>query len=96
MMKKSLMMAILATLLLFHVQPGFSQTADEIKALREEINALKEGQKAIQKDLQEIKALLAPRPAAPVFKEAVLNIDGKPFKGSNDAKLTLIEFSEFQ
>jgi hypothetical protein len=71
-------------------------TNREIKALREEINALKEGQKAIQKDLQEIKGLLAPRPAAPVFKEAVLSIDGKPFKGNNEAKLTLIEFSEFQ
>ncbi|OGP89322.1 MAG: hypothetical protein A2157_10480 [Deltaproteobacteria bacterium RBG_16_47_11] len=95
-MRKSLMMAGLTIIFLFHAQPGFSQTAEEIKALREEIKALKEGQKAIQKELQEIKGLLAPKPAAPVFKEAVLSIEGKPFKGNNEAKLTLIEFSEFQ
>ena len=95
-MKNSLMMAILATLLLFHIQPGFSQTAEEIKALREEIRSIREGQNAIQKQLQEIKALLTPKPAAPQFKEAVLNIEGKPFKGNKTAKLTLIEFSDFQ
>ena len=54
-----------------------AQTSDEFKALREEIGALKEvqalrreveglreGQRAVQKDLQEIKALLQARPAA--------------------------------
>lgn len=95
-MKKSLMMGILAIIALFHVQAGFSQTTEEIKALREEIKALREGQNAIQKELQEIKSLLAPKPAAPQFKEAVLNTEGKPFKGSKEAMLTLIEFSDFQ
>ena len=93
------MMVILTIFVLFYVQPGFSQTAKDMKALREEINALKEGQKAIQKELQEIKGLLVPKPAAPAapaFRETLLNIDGKPFMGSNEAKLTLIEFSEFQ
>ena len=95
-MKKSLMMALLAIILLFHVQPSFSQTAEEIKALREEIKSLRDGQNAIRKELQEIKALLAPKPAAPQFKEVVLNIEGKPFKGNKEAKLTLIEFFDFQ
>ncbi len=95
-MKKSLMFGILAIVVLFHVQPGFSQTAEEIKALREEIKALREGQSAIQKELQEIKGLLAPKPAPPQFKETVFNIEGKPFKGSKEARLTLIEFSDFQ
>ena len=95
-MKKSLMLGFLAVIVLFHVQPGFSQTAEEIKTLREEIMALREGQSAIQKELQEIKSLLAPKPAAPQFKEAFLNIEGKPFKGNKEAKLTLIEFFDFQ
>ena len=95
-MKKSLMMGILAIAVLFQVQPSFSQTAEEMKALREEIKALREGQNAIQKDLQEIKGLLAPKPAAPQFKETVFSIEGKPFKGSKEAKLTLIEFFDFQ
>ncbi len=95
-MRKCLMMAFLAVIVLFHVQPGFSQTAEEIKALREEITSLREGQNAIQKELQEIKALLAPKPALPPFKEVVLNIEGNPFKGNKEAKLTLIEFFDFQ
>jgi len=95
-MKKGLMLGFLAVIVLFHVQPGFSQTSEEIKALREEIKALREGQNAIQKELQEIKGLLAPKPAAPQFKETVLSIEGKPFKGNKEAKLTLIEFFDFQ
>jgi len=95
-MGKSLMVGILAIIVLFHVQPGFSQTAEEIKALREEIRSIREGQNAIQKELQEIKGLLAPKPAAPQFKEAVLSVEGKPFRGNKEAKLTLIEFFDFQ
>jgi hypothetical protein len=62
-----------------------------------EIEALKEGQKAIQKELQEIKSLLGTRPA-PVAAppEFVLDIEGNPFKGDGNAKLTLIEFTDYQ
>ena len=77
---------------------GFSQSNDDLK---KEIQSLKEGQQAIQKDLQEIKKLIAARPAAaPGGGEqainAILTVDGEPFKGNKNAKLTLIEFSEFQ
>ena len=39
---------------------GYSQSNDDLK---KDIQALKEGQQAIQKDLQEIKKLIAARPA---------------------------------
>jgi peptidoglycan hydrolase CwlO-like protein len=92
--------AVLATLLILGAQPGLTQEpppSEELKALKKEIEALKEGQTAIQKDLQEIKNLLRaiqPRPAEP--RDVVLNIDGAPFKGDKDAKLVLVEFSEYQ
>ena len=75
-----------------------SQSNDDLK---KEIQSLKEGQQAIQKDLQEIKKLLAARPAAPAAlpeqaMNAVVSVDGVPFKGDKNAKLTLVEFSEFQ
>ncbi len=74
-----------------------SQSNDDLK---KEIQSLKEGQQAIQKDLQEIKKLLAARPAAAAIPEqamnAVISVDGVPFKGDKNAKVTLVEFSEFQ
>lgn len=97
-MKRRLALVVVAMLAFvwFHVQPGFAQTAEEFKALRDEVKAVKDGQVAIQKDLQEIKKLLASRPAQPVeFKEAIINIEGAPFKGDKNAKLVLMEFSDY-
>jgi hypothetical protein len=85
---------------LFFAQPVFSQTTDELKTIKEEIHSLKEGQTAIQKDLQEIKKLLQARPAAQPqaaeFKEAIIAIEGAPGKGNKNAKLALLEFSDYQ
>ena len=107
MSKRSVNLVILLALISFisfNSQPVFSQTADEIKSLRDEIKALKEGQSAIQKDLQEIKGLLRTRqaqpqpqpPSPPEFKEAVLSIDSGHARGDKNAKLVMIEFSDYQ
>jgi peptidoglycan hydrolase CwlO-like protein len=98
-MKRCLTQAVLVMLafVFFHVQPGFAQTSDEIKALQSEIKTLKEGQAAMQKDLQEIKKNLQAKSAQPAeFKEAIINIDGAPIKGDKNAKLVLMEFSDYQ
>ncbi len=72
-------------------QSGFTQPTDELKALRKDIETLKEGQAAIQKELQEIKGLLRGRPrAAAPPQEAVVTVDGAPFKGKKDARVTLV------
>ena len=105
MVKRSVNFMILLALISFisfNSQPVFSQTADEIKSLRDEIKALKEGQSAIQKDLQEIKSLLRTRqaqpqpPSPPDFKETLLNIDSGHARGNGSAKLVMIEFSDYQ
>ncbi len=81
--------------------PGFAQgtSSEGVHDLKKEIEALKEGQKAIQKELQEIKSLLkarqAPAPAPPP-REFVLDLGGSPFKGDENAKLTLVEFTDYQ
>ena len=42
-------------------------------------------------------ATLAIRPsAAGPSPEAVLSVDGAPFKGDKNAKLTLVEFTDYQ
>jgi protein-disulfide isomerase len=66
--------------------------------LKKDIEALKDGQKAMQKDLEEIKTLLKSRPAGPPppLQNVVLDLGKNPFKGERTAKLTLVEFSDYQ
>jgi len=99
-MKGALLAALIVVTMMLGPPPGFAQTADELKALRKDVEALKEGQTAIQKQLQDIKGLLQARPtagapaAAP--QEAVLNLDGAPVKGDKNAKVTLVDFTDYQ
>ncbi len=68
------------------------------KGLQEQINELKETQKAILKELQETKNILQGRAAQPNLPplNLTVSIDGSPFKGNESTKLTLIEFSDYQ
>ena len=96
-MKKYLVPAVIA--ILFFALPVFAQTTVDINALKKEIEALKEGQKAIQKDIQEIKNQLRAKqapPAPPEFKEAVIELGDNPFRGDKNAKVTIVEFSDYQ
>ena len=85
---------VLACFLAAPLARAQQQAPDDLK---KDIEALKEGQKAIQKDLQEIKTLLQ-RPAGPPPppQNVVLDLEKKPFKGDRKAKLTLVEFSDYQ
>jgi protein-disulfide isomerase len=83
---------------LYFTQTGFTQSSDELKALRKDLESLKQGQSDIQKELQEIKTLLRGRVATPPPEpqNVVLSVKDDPVKGEKDAKLTLIEFSDYQ
>ena len=100
---KRIMIALLCVLVTFiatnNSRSEQSQVSNEdLQSLRKDIEALKSGQTAIQKDLQEIKNLLRARQATPPpeFKEAMINIKDAQVKGSKDAKLVLIEFFDYQ
>ncbi len=96
-MKKLSGCLVLGMMLFFSAQPVFSQTSQEYRDLKKELDSLKEGQEGIKKDLQEIKKLVQSRPAAGAeFKEAIINIKGAPILGDKNAKLVLIEFSDYQ
>jgi hypothetical protein len=74
------------------------QPSEELKNLRKDVDALKEGQKTIQSDLQELKNLLSrPRPtvAAPP-RESVVSIEGAQFRGNKDARIVLVDFTDYQ
>ena len=98
-MKRLAKLAAMTALILLGAQPGLTQApGDDLGAVRKEIEALREGQAAIQKDLQEIKNLLRARPAVPPAEpqNIVLSVADAPFKGEKSAKLTLIDFSDYQ
>ena len=77
----------------------FAQASSQ--ELQKEIEALKQGQQQIQKDLQEIKRLVqqqrsAPARSGPNVRNKVFDIAANPVKGLPTAKLTLIEFLDYQ
>jgi protein-disulfide isomerase len=95
-MKKYVLPVVIAILFFAFALPALAQSSDDINALKKEIEALKEGQKAIQKDIQEIKNSLRSKQAPPEFTEAIIDLGDNPFKGDKNAKITLVEFSDYQ
>lgn len=97
-MKRNVAVISVIALLLFLSSAAFAQTGDELKEVKKEIQSLKVGQSAMQKDLREIKRLLKTRPLPQRGEplNVVLDVAGAPFKGEKNAALTLIEFSDFQ
>ena len=99
-MKRILFGCSIALLALSLASVGFAQQSDA--ELRRDIEDLKRGQQHIQQQLQEIRKLLAARPAAPAAP-AGPNVKGKTFdlganavEGPVSARLTLIEFTDYQ
>ncbi len=87
---------VLTLLCLFAFSPVLAQESEadmkaEMEALRAEVKQLKKDLKAIQ-DLPPIQQLLAQN--APL--DVTLDVSNSPFKGDKNAKLTLVEFSDYQ
>ena len=88
-------------LLALALVPAVSAQESDVAA---ELRALKEGQQQIRKELQEIKKALAARPAAAAAPARaandvagkVFNLADNPVKGASTAKLTLVEFTDYQ
>lgn len=82
---------ILATL---GASTGFAQSSGDMQALRKDIESLKQGQKAMQKDIGIIRDILSGK--QPPLDNVSISIGGSPFQGPKDAKFVIVEFSDFQ
>ena len=79
--------------------PQANASPDDLQIIRNEIEALRKSQEAMQKDLQEIKALLRARAGGavrPAPADVKVSLDGQPVRGDAGAKLVLVEFSDYQ
>jgi protein-disulfide isomerase len=79
--------------------PSLAQASQD--EMQRDIEALKQGQRDIQKQLAEIKKLLQARqaPAAPRGTNVagkVFNLGDNLIVGEQTAKLTLVEFTDYQ
>jgi protein-disulfide isomerase len=93
-----LKLASVAVLALLSLSPPFQQK-DDVASLRREIEALKAQQASMQKDLDAIKAFLQQLLQRAGGDDPLLNktvaIAGEPFKGSAQAKVTVVEVSDY-
>jgi protein-disulfide isomerase len=93
-------MLTIAGALLAPAAPVFSQSAD-VARIEREIETLRAAQGALRDELREIKSLLQ-RALAPASEGApnvggmTLSLERAQFRGSADAKVVLVEFSDFQ
>jgi protein-disulfide isomerase len=70
-------------------------------AILNELRSLKATVESLRSDVQQIKASLPARstpesPASQVVTNVVLDVQGRPFRGEEKAKVTMVEFSDYQ
>jgi protein-disulfide isomerase len=95
-MKRKIVAAYLAALQFAGLTAPAQGQQSSPDDLRKDMEALQESLKAIQRDLQEIKGMLARQVPAPSGVGAVIDFGTRPVKGESTAKLTLVEFSDYQ
>ncbi|HXC16661.1 MAG TPA: thioredoxin domain-containing protein [Holophagaceae bacterium] len=94
---KTLFQAVLLSLAL--LGPVAAQTPSKPASMEEQIEALKQGQAQMMRELQEIKAMLK-NGAGPSLKvqpqaHVVANVSGEPFRGDGKARVAIMEYSDF-
>ncbi len=91
---------VIIILMLFTLSVSNAVAKDKTAELKEEIQALKQGQEQIQKDLEEIKKLLQQgartAPGRQAFKPTDVTLGNVAYLGEKTAPVTLIEFSDYQ
>lgn len=86
----------LAILALLGCSPTAAQSQQELEAIRKQIDALAAGQAAIQKQLDELLVMVRGPQRQPLPANPVVDTGGAPAKGAATARVTLVEFSDYQ
>jgi protein-disulfide isomerase len=87
--------ALLGLLVLASVAPGgMAQSKSDFDVIKKQIDALLEGQKAMQKDIQAIKDIASGK--KPPLENVFISLDGDPSVGEEKAPITIVEFADYQ
>jgi protein-disulfide isomerase len=74
--------------------PKAFAAGDDIQELRKEVEELKAGQRDMQKNLQIVKDILMGK--QPPLEDVFVSTAGAPSLGEKNAKVTIVEFSDYQ
>jgi protein-disulfide isomerase len=95
-MKAQALVSTVAILVLLGCRPTVAQSQQELETIRRQIEALAAGQAALQKQLDELLTMVRGRqPQAPPANP-VVDTTGAPAKGAATARVTIVEFSDYQ
>lgn len=84
---------------MFAALPACAQSAEEVAALRKEVDALKASHAALKKDIDEIKEVLKPTPPKAIMDAPpgmVLPLSDAPSRGAAGAPIVMLEFSDYE
>jgi protein-disulfide isomerase len=70
------------------------QESKQLTELRQEVDSLEQGQKKIQKDLSAVMDILSGK--RPPLENVFVTVANSPSLGRTDAKVTVVEFTDFQ
>ena len=103
MNSRSLVLTFIVSALFFPALPASAQADRQSdQELRDDIAALKKGQEKMRADLAEIKQILqqgqrpATAPRGPNVAGKIFDIGENPVRGSDSAKVALLEFTDYQ
>jgi protein-disulfide isomerase len=90
--------AVGGVLLVLAVAPSSPGQSPDITTLQADVVTLKREVEVVKRELQEIKSLLRERSGSPSGEapSIVLGVGDGPFKGAPDARVTLVEFTDYQ
>lgn len=97
-MQRPILLLVFNVLCFFLVDTGLAHEGEALKALLQEMESLKAQNREMQQEWQAMKALLKPSREMGLESppELHLGIQGKVVLGDSQAKLTIIEFTDYE
>jgi protein-disulfide isomerase len=86
---------IVCALVGFHPHLAAAQSPAQGDALQKELRELRDGQRRLEADIEAMKKVLLDRSASQL-QDVVLDVEGSPFKGDSRARVTVVEYSDYQ